>query len=75
MAGYRAIRVAELIRAEIADLLLRQIKDPRVNITIVSRVEASPDLRHTRVYVSRTGTETAQQAALEGFLHATGLTS
>jgi ribosome-binding factor A len=72
MVGYRAIRVAELIQAEIADIILRQMKDPRVTMTIISRVEVSPDLRHARVYISHTGTETEQRAALEGFLHAAG---
>jgi ribosome-binding factor A len=71
MAGYHAIRVAELIQVEIADLLLQQIKDPRVKMTIVLRVEVSPDLRHARVYISHT-TETAQRTALEGLLYAAG---
>jgi ribosome-binding factor A len=72
MTSYRAVRVAELIQAEIADLLLRQLKDPRLHMTTVSRVEVSPDLRYARIYISHTGNETEQQAAVEGFLHANG---
>jgi ribosome-binding factor A len=72
MTGYRAIRVAELIQAEIADLLLRQLKDPRLNMATISRVEVAPDIRHARVYVSRVGTEAEQQAAIEGFQRAAG---
>jgi ribosome-binding factor A len=72
MAGYRPVRVGELIQAEIADLLLRHIKDPRLNMATVSRVEVSPDLRYARMYISHTGNEVEQQMAIEGFLHAAG---
>lgn len=72
MAGYRPIRVAELIQAEIAALLLRHLQDPRLALATISRVEVSPDLRHARVYVSRVGSEAERQAALAGFQQATG---
>jgi ribosome-binding factor A len=72
MTKYRPIRVAELMQEEIADLLLRHLKDPRLALATVSRVEVSPDLRHARVYVSHVGSEAEQQAAMEGFQHAAG---
>jgi ribosome-binding factor A len=72
MTDYRAIRVAELVQAEIADLLLRHLKDPRLTMATVSRVEVSPDLRHARIYISHMGSETEQQAALAGFQRAAG---
>jgi ribosome-binding factor A len=72
MTGYRPIRVAELIQAEIADLLLRHLKDPRLTMATISRVVVSPDLRHARIYVSRVGSEAEQQAAMAGFQQATG---
>jgi len=72
MASYRPVRVGELIQTEIADLLLRQMKDPRLNMATVSRVEVSPDLRYARVYISHMGNEVEQRMAIEGFLHAAG---
>jgi ribosome-binding factor A len=72
MAGYRPIRVGELIQAEIADLLLRQLKDPRLKMATISRVDVSSDLRHAHVYVSRLGSEAEQQAVIDGFGHAAG---
>jgi ribosome-binding factor A len=72
MTSYRPVRVGELIQTEIADLLLRQMKDPRLNMATVSRVEVSPDLRYARVYISHMGNEVEQRMAIEGFLHATG---
>jgi ribosome-binding factor A len=72
MTSYRPVRVGELIQTEIADLLLRQMKDPRLNMVTVSRVEVSSDLRYARIYVSHMGNEVEQQMAIEGFLHAAG---
>lgn len=72
MAGYRPIRVGELIQAELAHLLLRDLKDPRLGMATVSRVEVSADLRYARVYISRMGNEAEQQATLDGFQRATG---
>jgi ribosome-binding factor A len=72
MTTYRCIRVGELIQAELADLLLRELKDPRLHMVTISRVEVSNDLRHARVYVSRMGTEEEQQAALAGLQRAAG---
>jgi ribosome-binding factor A len=58
------------MQEEIADLLLRHLKDPRLALTTISRVEVSPDLRYARVYVSHAGSAAEQQAAMEGFQHA-----
>jgi len=72
MARYRPTRIGELIQAEIAQLLLRQLKDPRLHMATISRVDVSSDLRHACVYVSRIGSEDEQKAAIQGFEHAAG---
>ena len=72
MTSYRPARVGELIQSELASLLLKEIKDPRVQLSTVSHVEVSPDLRHARVYISRMGAESEQEDALEGFQRASG---
>jgi ribosome-binding factor A len=53
MASNRINRINEEIQKELADLL-RNVKDPRVSGTMISitRVETTPDLRYTKVYVS-----------------------
>lgn len=73
----RTTRVNELLRAEISELLLREVKDPRVSrgMVTITEVQVTPDLRHAVVYVSHLGTEAARKEALEGlknsahFLH------
>ena len=53
MATKRIDRINEEIQKEMASLL-RTVKDPRVQDTMISitRVETTPDLRYTKVYVS-----------------------
>lgn len=72
MTSYRPARVGELIQAELAELLLKDLKDPRLELTTVSHVEVSLDLRHARVYISRVGNTEEQENALEGFQRAAG---
>jgi ribosome-binding factor A len=66
MSSRRAERVGEGIREVIADLLTREIKDPRIGMVTLTTVEVSPDLRHARVYFSCLGDEAARQRTLAG---------
>jgi ribosome-binding factor A len=72
MASYRPARVGELIQTELATLLTRGLKDPRLEMSTVSYVDVTPDLRHARVYISRLGSEAEQDAMLQGFQRAVG---
>ena len=53
MASNRIGRINEEIQRELADLL-RNLKDPRVQATMISitRVDTTADLRYCKVYVS-----------------------
>ncbi len=53
MASNRINRINEEIQKELSSLI-RNLKDPRVQDTMISitRVEATPDLRYAKVYVS-----------------------
>jgi ribosome-binding factor A len=48
----RTNRVADQIKIEIADILTRKTKDPRIGFVTVTSVEISDDLRHAKVFVS-----------------------
>jgi ribosome-binding factor A len=49
----RTERVSELIRHELSDLLMRELRDPRLDGLIsITRVDLSPDLYNARVFVS-----------------------
>ena len=53
MASKRINGINQEIQRELSDLL-RTVKDPRVQDVMISitRVETTPDLRYTKVYVS-----------------------
>ena len=53
MASNRILLINEEIQKELS-ALLRTVKDPRVQAVMISitRVETTPDLRYTKVYVS-----------------------
>ena len=63
MASNRINRINEEIQKELSNLL-RTVKDPRVQDTMISitRVETTPDLRYTKVYVSFLQEEKAKDA-------------
>jgi ribosome-binding factor A len=60
----RMRRVNESLRQVLSEGV-GQLKDPRIGFVTVTAVEASPDLRHARVYVSVLGTEAKRKRALE----------
>ena len=72
MATKRIDRINEEIQKEMASLL-RTVKDPRVQDTMISitRVETTPDLRYTKVYVSFLQEDRAKDA-LAGLKSAAG---
>lgn len=59
----RQKRVAERIRLEIAELLQRELKDPRLALVTVTRVIIDRELVHADVYVSNLG-EAADHAVM-----------
>jgi len=77
MADHRRERVEHLVRAELATLLQREAKDPRLASVTVSAVRMTPDLRQARVFYRALGDPAelpAVQRALERatpFLRAT----
>jgi ribosome-binding factor A len=60
----RSVRVGEQMKHEIADILMRKIKDPRIGFVTVTDVDLSDDLRNAKVYVSIYGEN--RENALKG---------
>ena len=52
MASERLNRVAEAIKEEIAQILQREMKDPRIGFVTITRVNITADLRQATVYFS-----------------------
>lgn len=70
----RATRVAESLRHEIADILLRDLGDPRLSTAVVTRIALSDDLQIAQVAVRLTGDDSpdARRRLIAGFRAAAG---
>jgi ribosome-binding factor A len=70
--GRRPERVGEMVLRELSQLLLRDLKDPRLRGVTLTQVRMSDDLRHGRVFFSHlTGRQRADEA-VKGFRSAGG---
>lgn len=68
----RSRRLAELLKEEISDIILREVKDPRIGFVSLTDVEVSGDLRHAKVFVSVIGSEQERKDTMDGLKQATG---
>ena len=75
MSAPRKIRLGETIRAELVDIIRREMRDPRLTAGLLSitDVEVSPDLKYATVYVSLLGEDKAKEDALKALRGAAGL--
>ena len=71
--NHRHERVGEEIAHEINAMLAGELKDPRLEGTVVvSEVRVQPDMKHARVYVNARGTSKEQTDAIKALDHASG---
>lgn len=70
MPAKRTDRVGALLQAALAELLLRDVKDPRIGLVTITGVDLSPDLRHARVFISALGDDAARARSLAGLASA-----
>jgi len=68
----RADRVADLLKAEISDILLKQIRDPRIGTVTITAVEITDDLRYAKVYFVEMGKDQIDDQTREGLQKAKG---
>ena len=68
----RAVRVAERVRAELAELLNRDVDDPRLTGVVISRVHMPDDLKNAHVYI-RTLDGEGRIEAIAGLERAAGM--
>lgn len=68
----RQRRLGQLLKQEISELLLREIKDPRIAFVSVTSVNLTADLRHAKVLVSVLGSERERKSSIAGLRSATG---
>jgi ribosome-binding factor A len=69
--GHRPDRIADQIRAEVSQMLMRNVHDPGIGFVTITRVQVTPDLQLARIYYTRMGTESERQATVKALERAT----
>ena len=70
----RTERVASTIQQELAQIIMRELSDPRLTgMPSITRVKVSPDLSIADVYMTIMGTEGQQTAAINALRHSAGM--
>ena len=59
--GSRPDRVGDQIRAEISDMIARELHDPGLGFVTLTHVRVTPDLQLARVYYTTLGDPTARR--------------
>ena len=65
----RPLRVAELVKRELAPLI-RNLDDPRVHAATITHVDVAPDLKSARVYFTLLAGATGAEPVLRAFRRA-----
>jgi len=71
--NHRHERVGEEIAHEINAMLAGELKDPRLEGSVIaSEVRVQPDMKHARVFINVQGTNKEQSDAIKALEHASG---
>ena len=72
MSQLRVEKVQEFIKKEASEIILRELKDPRIGFVTVTGVECTGDLREAKIYVSIMGSEQQIKDSWQGLQSALG---
>ncbi len=61
MQGDRVDRVADLLKKEVADILTKKVRDPRIGFVTVTHADVSRDFRNASIYVCIQETQDEKQ--------------
>ena len=62
----RADRVADLIKVELSDIILRQIRNPRIGAVTITDVEVTDDLKLAKIFFVELGKDTCNPETQKG---------
>lgn len=72
MPTIRQRRVADRIRSELSELLLRETKDPRLKLVTITDVTIDREFEYAQVYVNAMGDEERRPQVMAALEHAKG---
>ena len=68
----RSRRIAEQIQRELSEIIQLELKDPRVGMITITDVEVTSDHEHAKVFFTRLGEASDNQAVTRALEHAAG---
>lgn len=71
MASTRPSRIGDQLRAEISDLIAREVHDPGIGFMTITHVKVTPDLQVARVYYTTLGDDRARRDSARALARAT----
>lgn len=69
---YRKDRLEELIRRIVSEIIMRELKDPRIGFVTVTGVELSKDYAEAKIGISILGSTTDVRKSMEGIRSSSG---
>lgn len=72
MARRRVERVQAALKEAVSEVVLRELKDPRVGFVTITNAKVTSDLLQAKVYYSVLGSEADQQRVAQCLQHARG---
>lgn len=72
MSFKRADRVAQLIRADMSEIISKEVKDPRLYAVTITSVTISDDLRNAKIYFVEMGKDECSDDMKAGLNQASG---
>ena len=72
MTVKRAERVADLIRDEVSRIMLREVRDPRIQHVTITDVKVSEDLRFAKLFFIPMGQNSVHEETIMGLRQAKG---
>jgi ribosome-binding factor A len=70
--GIRLQRIADRIRQELSEMLIREVKDPRLQLIFITDVEVDRELAYADIYVSAVEGADRSKDILAGLESASG---
>ncbi|HSH74290.1 MAG TPA: 30S ribosome-binding factor RbfA, partial [Longimicrobiales bacterium] len=66
----RTARLNEQLKRELSELIRTEVRDPRVGLVTITRVQVTNDLGFAKVHVRALGSDTERKETLEGLVAA-----
>jgi ribosome-binding factor A len=68
----RSVRIGDQIRKDISEIILRDLKDPKLGFITVTEVELTDDLRYAKIFYTVLGDEKSKKESQQGLERAKG---